>query len=277
VVAMEAALQLEHEAALEAAKHRPKLTVLQGGVIEAPQVLFPTDMVLERAKTTGNRRINPLSLYDVPDGHQPCANPVCNLLVTYESRDSDGVMTCAAGHSFDPMEEARRRFENRGGISNSGLTNTQQGKLGEAVVTKLGHLGEFGPIEPASDEYAYPLDFLTPRFGVEVKSGNVRNVVPGRFIICGNRQPAKLACVKKHGREGLVGAYVVINYTDHVAAVYARHLVDKDGRDIRTYDVKPEHFIAKVDIDDLLREIVPHLYQNELALAGAPAEDPMPF
>lgn len=172
-----------------------------------------------------------------PTAH--CINPKCG----YKFNDQDvaelesagGEFTCphcgttsnylndAKSHIPDP-DGSGKAILNPDARTRSGLTLTQMGSIGEAVVMGLGELPGVGAIDSASNQYNFPIDVIVTgqrgNFGCEVKSNH--SEAQERFKIGGKKaRAAKITyCMQNGLKPALIG--VRLNFFTDKAYVFFR-------------------------------------------------------
>jgi hypothetical protein len=220
-------------AVYETAQIKPNLGLIQGGKLSSGQLSlagsqFPSERTLVREASDSRRHTG---VREVPDGYMVCLHPPCGELLEIPV-GKESVVTCSQGHCFDLDDEERRYYENPGGISKCGLSNTDQGRLGEAIIEDLGLISGVGRVQRANN-YHGPLDFTVTRCrrglriqrGAEVKSYNVNSDYP-EFGIGADERASKYGRIATDPRlaDGLVGIFVVIDYQRMAAAIYVQIL-----------------------------------------------------
>lgn len=109
-----------------------------------------------------------------------------------------------------------------GGRTNSGLTPTEMGRIGEQIVLRMGELPGVGPITPASDQYTYPIDCIVTtqqgKFGCEIKSNH--STAQERFKITGNPKGKARWCLENGLKPALIG--VRLNFYTDKAYIFFR-------------------------------------------------------
>jgi hypothetical protein len=139
-------------------------------------------------------------------GFVKCRNIYCNFMIgphVLDELDSEAMGSPDAsyrcphcGLTQQPLKLKRPEID-PGGMSSSGLTNTDMGQIGEDLVEQLGYLGPFGHIQwwhKGGSSQPSALDGATERWGVECKTVN-KAAARTRAMIRPSDKPSKAEAV----------------------------------------------------------------------------------
>lgn len=159
---------------------------------------------------------------------------------------------------------------NPGGLTRSGLTLTQMGDLGEAIVLRLGELPGIGTIAPASNQQKFPIDAIIAgqkgKFGVEIKANHSQ--ARQRFKVGGKkeRQEKIEYCLTNGLKPALVG--VRLNFYTNQAYVFFR-----EGLTDTWVGNQQMHHVGTYDFEDINPFKSPDPQAQALAVDNAELPD----